>query len=119
MRTWVPTFFSESVAPEVVEEVTAIVSEFHPTGIKVCVRAFAETDLRNVLPLIKVPTLLLYGDKDVRSPLNVAEALHASIPGSKLVIIPGVGHVHDMEAPERFNWEIRNFLRFVESSPER
>lgn len=116
VRTWVPTFFSESVAPEVVEEVTAIVSEFHPIGIKVIVRAFAEADLRKVLPLIKVPTLLLYGDKDVRSPPNVAEGLHVNIPGSKLVIIPGVGHVHDMEAPERFNWEVRNFLRFVESS---
>jgi len=60
-----------------------------------------------------VPTLLLYGDKDVRSPLHIAEALHARIPGSRLVVMAGVGHVSDMEAPERFNAEVRGFLRSV------
>jgi len=113
VSTWVPTFFSESVPPEVVEEVTAIVSEFHPAGIRIGLRAFAEADLRDVLPRIKVPTLLLYGDKDVRSPLHIAEALHARIPGSRLVVMAGVGHVSDMEAPERFNAEVRGFLRSV------
>jgi pimeloyl-ACP methyl ester carboxylesterase len=57
------------------------------------------------------PTLLLYGDKDVRAPLNVAEALHAAIPGSRLVVLAGVGHVSSIEAAERFNSEIRHFLR--------
>lgn len=111
--TWVPTFFSESAPQQLVDEVTAIVSEFHPAGIRIGLRAFAEADLRDVLPRIRVPTLLLYGDKDVRSPLHVAEALHAEIPGSRLVVMPGVGHVSDMEAPERFNAEVRTFLRSV------
>ena len=64
----------------------------------------------DLLPRIKVPTLLLYGEKDVRSPLNVAEAMHASIPESELVIISGVGHMVDMEAPDRMNAEVRGFL---------
>jgi pimeloyl-ACP methyl ester carboxylesterase len=60
---------------------------------------------------VDVPTLLLYGDADQRSPLSpVGEALHAGIPGSKLVVVPGVGHVVNLEAPERFNEEVRSFL---------
>lgn len=74
-------------------------------------RASAQADLRDVLPHIEVPTLLLYGDQDVRAPLRVAEHLHAEIPTSRLVVMPGVGHVSSVEAPERFNAELRSFLR--------
>ena len=73
-------------------------------------RASAE-DLRDILPDIDTPTLLLYGDKDVRAPLNVAEDLHAAISDSRLVVLPGAGHVCNIEAPEEFNREVRNFLR--------
>lgn len=73
-------------------------------------RSFAEADLRDVLPRVNVPTLLLYGDKDVRAPLQVAEALHAAIPTSTLVVLPGVGHVSSAEAAQQFNREVRDFL---------
>jgi len=43
--------------------------------------------------------------------MNVARDLHTAIPGSKLVILPGVGHVSCVEAPERFTAEVRGFLR--------
>jgi pimeloyl-ACP methyl ester carboxylesterase len=111
-REWIPGLLAESAPAEVVDEVIAIVSDFHPAGQRTIVRAFgSEADLRDVLPLIDVPTLLLYGDKDVRSPLNVAEAIHAKIPTSRLVVIPGVGHLCDVEAPERVNAEVRRFRR--------
>ena len=42
---------------------------------------------------VNVATLLLYGDKDLRAPLKVAHDLHARIPGSRLVVIQGVGHM--------------------------
>lgn len=92
-----------------------MMSEPHPAGLKAMALAFGKADLRDVLPRIKVPTLLLYGEKDGRSPLRVAEDLHAKIPTSRLVVMPGVGHVSNMEAPARFNTEVRSFLREVES----
>ena len=68
--------------------------------------------MRDVLPRVQVPTLLLYGEADQRSPLEgVAHDLHAKIPGSRLVVLPGVGHQSDMEAPDRFNAEVRTFLQ--------
>jgi pimeloyl-ACP methyl ester carboxylesterase len=68
-----------------------------------------------VLPRIDVPTLLLCGDQDVRSPLTVAEEMHARIPGSMLVFLPGVGHMIDVEAPKLFNSEVRSFLKSLEN----
>jgi pimeloyl-ACP methyl ester carboxylesterase len=46
----------------------------------------------------------------VRAPQGVARDLHAAIPGSRLVTIPGAGHVCNIDAPERFNREVRAFL---------
>ena len=63
-----------------------------------------------MLPTITVPTLLLYGADDQRSPLDVAHELHRQIPGSRLAVIPDVGHLALMEAPDAFNTEVRNFL---------
>ena len=102
---------SKKAPAAVLVENARIMSGFHPPGMKAMVRALAEADLRDVLRLIEVPTLLLYGDQDVRSPVSVGEALQAQIPASRLVVIPGVGHVSNLEAPERFNAEVRSFLR--------
>jgi pimeloyl-ACP methyl ester carboxylesterase len=108
---WIPGLLTGSAPAELVGEVVAMMSEFHPAGYRAMARALAEADLRDVLPHIDVPTLLLYGDADRRSPLDVAEDLHAKIPGSSLVVVPGVGHLTNVEAPETFNAEVRSFLR--------
>ena len=111
--SWGPTFFSHSAPADLVEELSAIVSGFHPEALAASARSFAETDLRGTLPTITVPTLVLSADADTRSPVAVGEALHAAIPDSRLVVLPGVGHVSNMEAPQHFNAEVRRFLRSV------
>lgn len=108
---WIPGLLTEAARPELADEVVAIMSDFHPVGFRVMARSIAAADLRDVLPHIEVPTLLLYGDVDMRSPLVVAEELHAQIPGSRLVVMPGVGHLSNIEAADRFNVEVRAFLR--------
>ena len=82
---------------------------FHPAGFREMARASAE-DLRDVLPRIEIPTLLVYGDRDVRAPLTVAQDLHAAIAGSTLVVIPDTGHACNMEATDAFNSAVRSFL---------
>ena len=115
VRAMIPTLFSQSAPAELVDEFAASMSEFHPAGFRAGARALAEADLRDVLPRIDVPTLLLYGDKDVRAPLNAAQDLHMKIPGSRLVVMPGVGHMSSVEAAEVFNTEVRAFLRSIRS----
>ena len=109
----ISTMFSGSPPPAAVEAFRDIMLEIHPAGLRAMARSLAEADLRDILPRITVPTLLLYGDSDVRAPLTVARDLLARIPGSRLAIMPGVGHMSSIEAPERFNAEVRTFLRSV------
>jgi pimeloyl-ACP methyl ester carboxylesterase len=104
---WLPTLFTSSVPSDVVEEVAAIMRDFHPAGMRAMANAFARADLRDVLPQIEVPTLLLYGDADERSPRDAAVELSVAIPNSRLVWLEHVGHQINMEDPERFNAELR------------
>jgi pimeloyl-ACP methyl ester carboxylesterase len=84
--------------------------EARASGIRAIGNALANADLRDRLPHIDVPTLLVYGENDDRAPVSVGEALRAAIPASKLVVIPGAGHSVNLEAPEDFNKEVRSFL---------
>jgi pimeloyl-ACP methyl ester carboxylesterase len=47
----------------------------------------------------------------------VAEDLHRSIPGARLVLLPGAGHVVNVEAPEAFNEAVRGFLGDLPEGP--
>ena len=110
-RRWIPGLLTDQAPSEMIEELVEIMSDMHPAGCQTMARAMAEADLLDVLPRIEVPTLLLYGGRDRRSPLSLAEELGAQIPGSRLVVFPGVGHQSNIEAADRFNSEVREFLR--------
>jgi pimeloyl-ACP methyl ester carboxylesterase len=110
---WIPGFVTTSAPRSAIDELRAIIPDFNPDGMRVMIRALAEADLRDGLPRIAVPTLLIWGDEDVRSPLTVAQDLRARIPGSRLVVIHGAGHLSHVEAAERFNAEVRTFLRSI------
>ena len=110
VQSMIPGMFSSSPPAESVEEFRGIMVEIHPAGLRAMARSLAEADLRDVLPRITVPTLLLYGDHDGRASLAVAEDIHSRIPASRLVVMPGVGHMSSVEAAERFNEEVRGFL---------
>lgn len=105
-----PTMFSEGTPPAFIDEFGASMLEFHPAGFRAMARASAE-DLREVLPHVSVPTLLLYGAEDVRAPRVVAENLHAALSKSTLVFLTDAGHLCNIEAPEAFNKAVRTFLR--------
>jgi pimeloyl-ACP methyl ester carboxylesterase len=110
---WLPTLFTDRADPAVLHEASAIMADFHPNGMRALLNATAHADYRDVLPTIAVPTLLLYGTEDVRSPLRVAREMNQRIPGSTLVTIPDVGHMAAVEAPDAFNREVRNFLHGI------
>lgn len=75
----------------------------------------AQRDARviNSLGSIKVPTLVLVGDKD--EPYFAATDYMASkIPGARKVVIPNAGHAANIDQPEAFNGAVLEFLSHVE-----
>ena len=109
-RKWMPGFVTQSAPAPLSEELTQMITSFQPAGMRPMVLALAEADLRPVLGQVTVPTLLAWGEDDVRSPLSVAEALHERLPASELVVIPGAGHLTQLEGADRFNRELVAFL---------
>jgi len=82
-----------------------------PASLRGQLSAMAEADQRDLLPRIAVPTLLIWGDADTRSPLRVARQFENAIPDAELVVIPGAGHVSNLEQPGPFNDALRRFCR--------
>jgi pimeloyl-ACP methyl ester carboxylesterase len=113
VASYLPGFFSKPMPQETVEEVTAIMCDTRPAGAGPMLEAFARADLRHSLGDVRVPTLLLWGELDERAPLSIGRDLHERIPGSELVVLPAVGHMSNIEAPEGFNEEVRRFLQTV------
>jgi pimeloyl-ACP methyl ester carboxylesterase len=48
---------------------------------------------------IAVPTLVVVGELDVLTPPSESQAMTAAIPGARLVVVPGAGHLAPMERP--------------------
>jgi pimeloyl-ACP methyl ester carboxylesterase len=71
-------------------------------------RIFAASDLGRGWPdaaalgKIATPTLLLWGEADELVPVRFGRAAAAAIPGSQLVVLPGIGHIPSIEAPRDF-----------------
>lgn len=60
----------------------------------------ARVDSRPGLGAIKVPTLIIVGEGDAITPPALAEEMHAGIAGSRLLVVPGGGHMAVLEQPE-------------------
>ena len=59
---------------------------------------------------IDVPTLIIVGENDGVTPPDAARKIHEHIGDSQLVVIPEVGHLSNLEAPDEFNSALESFL---------
>jgi pimeloyl-ACP methyl ester carboxylesterase len=106
-----PGLFGGDPPAEFVPLLAEMAAAVRPESLRNQLSGMAAADQRDLLPLIAVPTLLIWGELDARSPLYVARQLEAGIPGARLVVIPGAGHVSNLERPEAFNQAVREFCR--------
>ena len=72
-----------------------------------------EEEFPGELSRIKVPTLIIWGDRDSIVTKDDIEALLKAIPGAKLVVHPGAGHVLYWEEPERVASDIAAFMQEI------
>lgn len=106
-----PGWFAGDPPPEFARLLDEMAAGVRRESLRHALLLMAEADQRDLLPRITVPTLLIWGEQDVRSPLSVARQFEHAIPASKLVVIPDCGHVSNLERPERLNEAVREFCR--------
>lgn len=68
-------------------------------------------DLSIYLPTIKMPTLVIWGEKDNITPLEDGELIAKSIPDAKLLVIKNAGHFRFLEKPEEITKLIKDFAK--------
>jgi 3-oxoadipate enol-lactonase len=90
----------------------AMLAVVDPEGYAACCEALAAYDVRDRLGDVRAPTLVIGGAEDVATPVDHAEALARGIPGAELVVVPGAGHLANLERPEPVtNAMLRHFER--------
>jgi 3-oxoadipate enol-lactonase len=73
-------------------------------------------DHRPLLPLVRVPTLVLWGELDDLTPRALSEELQRGIPGAVLRALPDAGHISNLDNPAAFNSAVREFVEEVDAS---
>ncbi|MCH8686432.1 3-oxoadipate enol-lactonase [Pedomonas mirosovicensis] len=106
-RWFTPAFHER--APETVESIRRLLLATNPQGYAGCAAAIAEMDLRDILPGITAPTLVIGGSKDSSTPLDCAEMLYAEIADSRLEVLPSA-HLSNVEDAAAFNSLLLAFL---------
>ncbi|MGO8919236.1 MAG: alpha/beta fold hydrolase [Stellaceae bacterium] len=97
-----------------VAERRAVLMRFHPDAFIAACRALERVDLRSTLARIVNPTLVVVGELDAATPLDLARELAQEIKGARFVLLPGCGHCPPLEQPEAFLAAIGSFLGLPE-----
>ena len=96
--------------PEVVERAKAMMDNPAAGFIGALEAMKGRPDSTGDLASVSVPTLVIVGENDGLTPPDAARKMHEHIGGSRLVVIPEVGHLSNIEAPEAFNGALAEFL---------
>jgi|KBSMisStandDraft_5_1062788.scaffolds.fasta_scaffold15862_8 3-oxoadipate enol-lactonase len=97
--------------PAVIQEIALHMRRARASGYMAVARAIAETDARPWLGGIGQPTLLLCGEDDHVTGIDVSKTLVEQLPNANLVVIPGAGHAPHIEQADRFAHAVREFLQ--------
>ncbi|MFT8244918.1 alpha/beta fold hydrolase [Roseomonas sp. BN140053] len=100
---------SLATANPAIPRVRAMVLATPEAGFVACARALQNYDLREDLPRVRQPALLVAGATDGAMPRSMRE-LAASLPDARFAEIPDAGHLPCIEAPDAFNRVLRDFL---------
>jgi pimeloyl-ACP methyl ester carboxylesterase len=89
-----------------------------PGGARALLQLALDCDVRDVLPSIRVPTLILHRSGDAMARVDGARYIAARIPGAKFVELSGVDHFAWLGDDEEILGEVQEYLTGVRHGPE-
>lgn len=118
IETMLPNLISEDTKqnnPALKVKLVETFSKVNPVSAINALQSMAERkDNSATLKQISVPTLLIFGEFDKVTNLEIARMMNQMINESELVIIEKAGHFSNLEQPEKFNNALLNFCTRVE-----
>jgi 3-oxoadipate enol-lactonase len=117
-RELAPKFYAPQTLrdrPELVDALTRQVNGYEREGLARACKAVVvhRTSIVDKLGAIKVPTLVICGREDSATTPDKSERIAAGIPGAKLVMVDGAGHLSCVERPAQVNEELVRFVRSI------
>jgi 3-oxoadipate enol-lactonase len=113
-KAMTPKLFARSTIesrPEVVEAVQQMMLATKPEGIAAAQRGMAaRLDMRDLLPSVNLPTLVIVGVEDAISTVDEMRDISDTIPTATFRSIPNAGHMSPMENPAAVNAALTAFL---------
>jgi pimeloyl-ACP methyl ester carboxylesterase len=106
---WTKTFEKNPGAIELIKELIRANSTLGICGTVLALAA--RTDTTQSLSSINVPTCIIVGEYDLRTPPSCAQAMHKAIAGSELHILSNASHMSNLENIEDFNKRLTAFLK--------
>jgi 3-oxoadipate enol-lactonase/4-carboxymuconolactone decarboxylase len=99
-----------AVQPDVVSPVRDRFLQIDPQGYAAACEAIAGMDLRGEIAAIRVPTLVVAGEDDPATPLEMSEEIASLIPGAELIVIPEAAHLIAVEQPDALSAALQSFI---------
>jgi sigma-B regulation protein RsbQ len=96
--------------PELGEELINSFCRTDPDIAKQFAEVTFNSDNRDDLAKVAIPTLILQCSEDVIAPIAVGEFVHKQMPNSKLVILNATGHCPNLSAPDEVIAAMRDFV---------
>ena len=110
----VPALLGETTRatrPEVVTRAREIMAQADAEGVARALEGMARRpDSTPQLSAIRVPVLAVVGEEDTLTPPSEARKIAEGVADGRLVVIPGAGHLANLEAPHAFNAALAEFL---------
>jgi 3-oxoadipate enol-lactonase len=108
-----PALFAPNAPKWLVERARADLASIPLEVYKASTRVTWSGDYRELLPSIKVGALVVWGEHDTKiAPFALSKELMFGIPAaSDLAVVPGAGHIPQMENPIAFNADVAGFLK--------
>ena len=97
--------------PEVLAKLGTMISRTSVDGLVGSASAIQDMDHLPLLAEIKVPTLIIVGEKDMGTPVAAAEVLNRGIDGSKMVVVKNAAHLPNIEQAATFDATVLEFLK--------
>lgn len=111
VRSMRPRLFGPGPDPRVVDRITTTMARNNARGSAAAMRGrAARPDYRDGLRRLEMPTWVCVGDADTWSTAEVTAELETCLREPRTLVLPGVGHLPNLEAPERFNAALAAFL---------
>jgi pimeloyl-ACP methyl ester carboxylesterase len=108
---------THATRPAVVGAVDAMMRDATPAGVGFAVsRMMNRPDSSAALAAFSPPVSVVVGEEDALTPPAEAAAMAALVPAAALVLIPGAGHLSNLESPAAFNAAMLDWLRAVDGS---